>query len=106
MYRLRQYSHNLLKMSDLICTENTPLAVFQPLLANLVAANLRRPRRQRHILKKLRCVYPDAAHYLITSAWNIAYPLNAVIAWHGITCDKLFFTFHQVRTNQLFAHAA
>lgn len=48
-------------MTDIIETQGAALAVFQPLLRRLVAADMEIPGDFRHVFKVLRAVDPDMA---------------------------------------------
>ena len=55
-----QGDHNLLVVLNVVVSELAAFAVLQPLLANLIAANVKFPNRFRNAAEVLPGVKPDA----------------------------------------------
>jgi len=67
-------------MRQVVVAQQAPFPVFEPLLANLIAADVKLPDFGWHALEKLRLVDPDAAAGRALAGFGVSDLLHPIIA--------------------------
>jgi len=104
----RQRRDDALVVGDVVVAERAALAVFEPLVADLVAADVEVPHLGRDAFEVLLLVDPHTAPSAGRSAPAFAVPhiLHHAVSPDGVARQLRTVPFHQVQPHQLLAQSA